>query len=117
MFRGKFDYISKLDEAPSGYDCLGVWDGDGKVEEGEEEWILAATTSLDRNLNELGCVFLEDSPVADECPGWDYRVIYEMWIDASIFGESSFLMPLMEEVHASPSRTDNTIEVVPGPCP
>lgn len=117
VFEGKFDYISESDDAPSGYDCFGVTDGDGKVEEGEESDVLAATSSLDRNLNELGCVFLEDSPAAGECPGWDYRVVYEMWLDASIFGASGFREVHMNEVHASPSRTENTIEIEPGPCP
>ncbi len=113
----RFDYISESGTEASGYDCLGVTGGDGAVETGNAEWVLEATSSLDRNFNELGCVFLEDSPVAGECPGWDYRVVYEMWIDASIFGPSGFGSPWMTFVHASPSRTTDTIYIEPGPCP
>jgi hypothetical protein len=61
-------------------------------------------------------VYTVDSPTAEECPGFDYRVIYEMWIDTSIF-TGGFGGPMMEFVHASPSRTENTIYIEPGPCP
>jgi len=113
----RFDYISEADEAPTGYDCLGAADGDGRIIEGNEEDVVAATSSLDRNLNELECVFLEDSPTSEECPDWEFRVIYEMWIAADAFGDAGFLTASMTEVHASPSRTTNSIPVVPGPCP
>jgi hypothetical protein len=113
----KFDYIEAESSAPSGYDCMGVTGGDGSVLEGSAEDVLDATSSLDRNLNELGCVFLEDSPTPEECPEWEYRVIYEMWIDAAAFGASGFSRPHMTFVHASPSRTTDTIPVVPGACP
>lgn len=113
----KFDYITGDHDAPSGYDCLGVTGGDGAVLEGSADDVVDATSSLDRNFNELGCVFTEDSPTPEECPSWEYRVIYEMWIAADAFGSSGFLRPDMTFVHASPSRTDDTIPVTPGDCP
>ena len=33
------------------------------------------------------------------------------------FGDAGFAAVVMTEVHASPSRTENTIPVIPGPCP
>jgi len=113
----KFDYITADDSAPSGYDCLGSWDGDGAILEGSGEHVLDATSSLDRNLNDLGCVYLEDSPTPGECAAWEYRVIYEMWISVDAFGPTGFSRPHMTFVHASPSRTTDTIPVVPGDCP
>jgi len=113
----KFDYITGSDTESSGYDCLGVTGGDGSVLSGDGSAVLAATSSLDRNLNELGCVFLEDSPTPEECPEWEYRVVYEMWIALDVFGSAGFGQPALTYVHASPARTDDTIPVVPGPCP
>ena len=116
VLRAKFDYISPSDVA-SGYDSLGATGGDGRMMTGDDSAVVDATSSLAHNFNELGCVFTEDSPGAGECPGWEPRVIYEMWIDAALFGAAGFGGPLLEYVHASPSRTDDTIWVEPGECP
>jgi hypothetical protein len=116
IFRGKFDYITDDDNAASGYDSLGVTGGDGSVSIGSADAVLAATTSLARNFNERNCVFTEDSPDADQCPEWENRVIFEMWIDLAAFGPSGFGRPHMEYVHASPSRTTDTIYVDFGEC-
>jgi hypothetical protein len=124
----KVDYISESDklEHPSGYGTLGVTGGDGKMIVGNASAILGAATSLDRNLNgcELG-MYLEDSPATDaqytpnpDAPHWDYRVVYEVWVDAAPFGQSGFGDAIVEHVHASPSKIDtNTIEVLEGECP
>ena len=116
IVRARFDYLSESDDAPSGYDSMGVHDGDGRMIEGDESVILDATSSLARNLNDRGCVFLEDSPTPAECPDWDRRVVYEVWLDRAAFADG-FGGPALEEVHASPSRTDNTIVVRRGECP
>lgn len=117
VVRAKFDYITASPTVASGYDCLGATGGDGAVISGDASAILDATSSLDRNFNELGCVYTVDSPTPDLCPGWEMRVIYEMWLDAAAFGSAGFGYPLLSSVHASPSRVADTIPVEPGPCP
>jgi hypothetical protein len=121
----KLDYISESAAAPSGYASLGVSGGEGKLIVGEPDWILAATTSLDRNLNACGLgEFLESSPSTDEsytpnvdASAWDYRVVYEVWVDPAAFGSSGFGTASIEFVHASPSKFENdTATVTPGPC-
>lgn len=124
----KVDYISESNnpEHPSGYGTLGVTGGDGKMILGNASAILGAATSLDRNLNgcELG-MYLEDSPATDaqytpnpDAPHWDYRVVYEVWVDAASFGQAGFGDAIVEYVHASPSKIDtNTIVVIEGECP
>lgn len=116
VLRAKFDYITAAGTA-SGYDSLGVVGGDGSMIAGDASAVVDATSSLDRNFNERDCVFTESSPTAAECPSWDNRVVYEMWLDLAAFGSSGFGMPALSSVHASPSRTDDTIPVTPGPCP
>jgi len=122
----KVDYVSEDLESASGYSSLGVVDGDGKMEVGEASSILGTATSLDRNLN--GCeldTFTENSPASDssytpnaEAGEWDFRVVYEVWVDAAAFGDAGFGKAIIEQVHASPSKgSNNTIEVIPGDCP
>jgi hypothetical protein len=100
--------------------------GDGSVSVGDAGAVVEWSTSLHRNLNERGYgEYIIDSPVTDEnftpnpaTPDWDYRVVYEAWIDASIFDGAGFGGASIEYVHASPSKSDNeTIEVTPGDCP
>ena len=118
ILRAKFDYFSESDNTVSGYDCLGIIDGDGKVLTGDKNAVLDATSSLDRNFSELNCVFTTDSPTAAECPNWENRVVYEMWIAASAFGNAGFEKPVMNEVHASPSKLDvASVPSFEGPCP
>jgi hypothetical protein len=83
-------------------------------------------TSIDRNLNERGYAsYTTDSPATDELytpnpetPEWDYRVVYEAWIDDDVFGAAGFGGALIEFVHASPAKAQsNTITVEPGDCP
>ncbi|MBW2460947.1 MAG: hypothetical protein JRH11_04825 [Deltaproteobacteria bacterium] len=112
----KLDYFTDEGATTSGYDALGVSGGDGRVLDGDGDALVAASSSLDRNFNELGCVFTEDSPTADECPEWENRVIYDVWLDADAFA-GGFGGVTLEYVHASPSRTDNTVIVHEGECP
>ena len=122
----KLDYVSQSASAPSGYASLGVLGGDGRMIVGDPNDIVQWRTSIERNLNERGYgSYLESSPATDasytandETPGWDYRVVYEVWIDNDAFGASGFGGALIEHVHASPSKaSSNTITVTPGPCP
>lgn len=122
----KVDYISESAEAVSGYACLGVTGGEGEMIVGQADWILGASSSLDRNLNGCGLSdYLVDSPATDEsytpnpeASAWDYRVVYEVWVAEEPFGVDGFGDARIEFVHASPSkRQDNTLIVVPGQCP
>ncbi|MBN2340281.1 MAG: hypothetical protein JXX29_05590 [Deltaproteobacteria bacterium] len=121
----KLDYISEDETSPSGYSTLGVTGGDGKMIVGDAEDILGVSTSLNRNLNGCELVYTVDSPATDaqyslpeNAEKWDFRVVYEVWVDAATFGDAGFGKAVIENVHASPSKQeDNTIEVVPGDCP
>jgi hypothetical protein len=122
----KIDYISQSAAAASGYTSLGVSGGEGALIVGEPEWILAATTSLARNLEACGLgSFTESSPATDaaytpnvDASDWDYRVSYEIWVSSEAFAEAGFGSALIENVHASPSKlAGNTVDVKPDPCP
>jgi len=122
----ELDYLTADDTAPSGYRSLGVTGGDGDVLVGDASWIVDATSSLDRNLNERGYgSFTTDSPATDSgyspnpaAPAWDYRVVYEAWVSLDAFGPTGYGEPSIDHIHASPSKaTDNTIVVDPRPCP
>lgn len=122
----KLDYISESTETSSGYACAGVTGGDGKMIVGDPDWIMGATSSMDRNLNGCGWAdYTVDSPATDElytpnpdAPTWDYRVVYEVWVAEEPFGFGRFGDARIEYVHASPSKKeDNTLIVVPGDCP
>jgi hypothetical protein len=122
----KLDYISPDPSQPSGWGSLGVKGGDGGMITGQAAWILQWNTSLSRNLNERGYAsYTVDSPSTDEnytpdpaAPGWDYRVVYEAWVDAAAFGSAGFGDANIEFVHASPSKAGEDTEYVkPGDCP
>jgi hypothetical protein len=125
VLRFKADYIAENAAAPSGYATNGVLGKDGEMIVGKPEHVLKLLTSLDQNLNERGYdAYIVDSPPTDElfspskeAPNWDYRVVYDMWIDKAAFGASGFGKVWLEYVHASPSKQDDTIFVTPGPCP
>jgi hypothetical protein len=122
----RLDYLSASDAAPSGYASLGVNGGEGRVSIGDPAWILASSTSMDRNLNAcaLGS-FVTDSPETDpsytpdpSASDWDYRVSYEAWIADEAFADVGFGSALIELVHASPSKQGgNSLNVLPAPCP
>ena len=130
----KLDYISLDATAPCGYRSLGVSGGEGKMLFGDAKYILSASTSFSRNLN--GCGYCKsaacngdctvDSPLTDDnytpnsvTPNYDYRVQYEVWVDAAVFGANGFGGVAVNYIHASPSKSasGNTIIVVPRPCP
>lgn len=126
VVRFKLDYISRDPSAPSGWGSLGVRGGDGKMLVGDPDWIVQWNTSLSRNFNERGyAAYDKDSPQTDEnytvnadAPEWDYRVVYEAWIDAAAFGESGFGDASIAFVHASPAKTrEHTLKVEPDDCP
>ena len=81
----KLDFIDEDDSSACGFASGGVLDGEGKVIVGSEEHVLAASSSLDRNMNGCGYCDAENSPCTDEhyatnpeAPEWDFRVYYEV---------------------------------------
>lgn len=120
----KLDFISQSASTDCGYAALGVTGGEGKMIVGEASDVLAATSSLDRNLNGCGYCETETSPCTDssyaaspDAPEWDFRVSYEVWIAAEAFGSAGFCRADIDAVHASPSKaSENTIEVTPDEC-
>lgn len=121
----KLDYISEATATSCGYGNLGVTGGEGKMITGNASSIIGATSSLHRNLNGCGYCLTTDSPATDarytpnaSAPDWDYRVVYEVWVDLGAFGSAGFGQAYINSVHASPSKLDsNTVDVVPTPCP
>ncbi len=119
------DYITADKTVSSGYKCLGVTGGEGKMLLGSSSDIVNVTTSLDQNLNTYNYVLVTNSPSTTATytpnstyPNWIYDVWYEVTIKQSVFGANGFGYPMITEVHASPSKTGNNSEtVVPGPCP
>jgi hypothetical protein len=126
------DYITANSTSACLYGALGVSGGEGKMLVGDSKYILASTTSLDRDLN--GCGYCKnaacggdctvDSPATDAnytpnpaAPNWDFRVVYEVWVDAGAFGSNGFGGAAITFVHASPSKaSSNTVSVTPRPC-
>jgi hypothetical protein len=126
------DYITANAASSCSYGALGVSGGEGKMLLGDPKLVLASTSSLDRNLN--GCGYCKnaacggdctiDSPLTDAkytpntaAPNWDFRVVYEVWIDAAVFGGKGFGGASISFVHASPSKAStNTVTVTPKPC-
>ena len=122
----KLDYVSPDPSAHSGYASLGVRGGDGAMIAGDPAWIVEWNTSISRNLNERGYAsYTVDSPATDakytpnaQAPEWDYRVVYEAWIDVAAFGSAGFGDATIESVHASPAKSgEDTVIVKPGDCP
>jgi len=121
----KLDFISEDSSSACGYASGGVTSGEGKMLVGSAEHILAASSSLDRNMNGCGYCETENSPCPGEdyagdpaAPAWDYRVVYEVWIDNAAFGAAGFCGVDINSVHASPSKAEeNTVLVEPGDCP
>jgi hypothetical protein len=123
----KVDFIAEDPAAPCGYSSAGVLGGDGEMIQGNPDHVLEVTTSLERNLShcDFGTCYTTDSPLTNEnlepnpdAPEWDFRAVYEVWIDADAFGDAGFGQAFMTFVHASPAKSpSDTIEVSPGPCP
>ena len=126
VFEMAIDYITADTGAPSGYKCLGVTGGEGMMMIGDAAKVLLASSSLDRNLNERGLsAYTVDSPATDAsytpnpaAPEWDFRVVYETWVDLSVFAGGEPGPPRMDFVHASPSKDgQDTVYVHEGECP
>ena len=131
----KIDLITADASAACGYGTLGVSGGDGSIITGNAEHVLAVATSADRNLNGCGYCASEacgpsgdctvDSPATDasytpapQTPNWDYRQVYEIWIDAAAFGDSGFGQAFITYTHSSPAKAStDTVIVEPSPCP
>lgn len=121
----KVDYITADSSSSCGYGTLGVTGGEGKVIQGNAATVLKVATSMDRNLNGCGHCLTVDSPATDEkytpnpsAPDWDYRVVYEVWLDLDAFGSAGFGQAYINSVHASPSKlANNTVDVEATPCP
>lgn len=123
----KVDFLDdKTATTECGYATAGVSGGEGEMFVGEASDVLAVGTSLDRNMNGCGYCELENSPCPSgdsfepsaEAPEWDFRMVYELWIKRSAFGDSGFCRPDVEYVHASPAKADvDTVLVEPGDCP
>lgn len=93
----KIDYISASKSVRSGYKCLGVWGGNGRMIYGHSSNIISAKTSLDANFNDYGYVMTRNSPATDEnystnssYPNWIYDVWYEIKVKASAFNKGGF---------------------------
>jgi len=126
------DYITANTASACAYGAMGVSGGEGKMILGDAKYILASTTALDRDLN--GCGYCKnaacggdctvDSPATDtkytpnaSAPNWDFRVVYEVWVDAAVFQSKGFGGAAITFVHASPSKAStNTVSVTPKPC-
>jgi hypothetical protein len=126
VLRFKLDYFSEDPRRASGYGSLGVLGGDGSMLLGPSSALLEWTSSQDRNFNQRGYGrYTVDSPATDAdyapnpaAPDWDYRVVYEAWIDADVFGARGFGGASIEHVHASPAKGGgDTVTVTPGECP
>jgi hypothetical protein len=131
----KIDLVTADATSTSGFGTLGVSGGDGSILSGDPAHVLAVATSLDRNLN--GCEYVAspacapsgdctiDSPLTDdaytpapETPNWDYRQVYEMWIDTAAFGAEGFGQAFVTYTHSSPAKAaSDTVTVEPSPCP
>jgi hypothetical protein len=130
----KLDFITADTASSCGFGTLGVAGGDGEMIQGNPAHVLAVATSLDRNLN--GCGYCKsaacassgdctiDSPATDDkytpnpaTPNWDYRQVYEVWIDAAAFNGLGFGQAYITYTHASPAKTQDTIDVDSTPCP
>src|SRR5258707_558382 len=55
-------------------------------------------------------------PPNPAAPNWDYRVVYEAWINSAAF--SGPARAFVDHVHASPSKlSSDTLYISPGRCP
>ncbi len=120
----KLDYISASSDVASGYKCLGVTGGEGKMILGNASDVVSAKSSLDANFNDYGYVLTTNSPATDAnytpsaaAPNWIYDVWYEVTIKSSALGSAGLGKVYITNVHASPSKTGNNSEaVVEVPC-
>lgn len=122
----RIDLLSECPDAVSGWCSQGVGGIDGAVLVGDPSYIISYSTSMDDNLNAIGCPqYTTDSPPTDsmytpsaECPNWQYYASYRISVDPAIFGPSGYGGVFMTSVHASPSKVGTeTVPVTEGPPP
>jgi hypothetical protein len=123
----KVDFIDdKTADGACGLGTAGVTGGDGEMFVGDAAHVLAVGTSLDRNMNGCGYCDKEESPCpggefyepSPNAPEWDFRMVYELWIDVEAFGDAGFCRPDIEYVHASPAKAEaDTVTVESDDCP
>ncbi len=119
------DYISESKTHKSGYGCLGVNGGDGKMIKGNASDVLAAQSSLSVNFNQYDYVLTTDSPATDKnykpnakYPKWIFTAWTEVWVKWSVFGKIGPGKVYITGIHASPSKLgEHTLKVLPVPCP
>jgi protocatechuate 3,4-dioxygenase beta subunit len=104
------DYLSATSDSPSGYACLGVSGGDGGMLAGPESAILSWNSSLAQNLLKPEFTdpeFKINSPALSHPKAglWEYRMIYEVTVDASVFGSAGFGSVQITDQHNSPPKT------------
>jgi cysteine-rich repeat protein len=122
------DYISSSGSAPSGYACLGVSGGEGRMNTGSAANVLAAKTSLDYSFNVLNYVLTSNSPptisssnyslpVSSPYTGWLFEDAYEVKVSGAAFGTSGFCGNVeVVSVHNSPPKYGAN-EMLPVDCP
>ncbi|MCF7765327.1 MAG: hypothetical protein K9N62_16795 [Verrucomicrobia bacterium] len=123
------DYITASGAFLSGYGCLGVKGGDGKMFVGNAADVLLATTSLSDNLNGVGNAgspfvsgYLVNSP-PETSPlsgvsvpaGWDYFNRYTVVVSQNAFGANGYGGVTVPAVHNSPPKIGGNL-VTPSPC-
>lgn len=122
----KAKYLAEDDELPSGY-------GEGSLKTrshgkgAPKHSVLAATTSLLRNINACGLSdYGQHSPATDNnlsssphAPHWDYRVAYEWWVDTEVFRDRGFGGVRFKQVRFVPNKNGQHDGLVPveQPCP
>lgn len=104
------DYLSATSDSPSGYACLGVSGGDGAMQTGPKSAILSWNSSLAENLLKpefAAPEFKINSPALNHPKAglWEYRMIYEVTVDAGVFGSSGFGSVQITDQHNSPPKT------------
>lgn len=133
FFNAKMDLLTEDASAPSGWATGGVTDtgsfSDTDIYAGDASMVVSTQTSMDYNLNTLGCTNnLTNSPTIDEdynqvddeyaCAGWDFSVWFEITIDPAALPPGGFAYPSISSIHASPSkRESNTLVVGAGASP
>lgn len=120
------DYISQSKAATSGYTSLGAAGGDGHMNVGSTDSLLAWATSLDYNFNTLGHTLTKDSPATDQnysenpnFPGWVFEVTYEFQVDGKVFDHDGFGSLAIPLIHDSPNKIggNKVYDHIDGPIP